>query len=161
MNSIKLVFRSRSDAIVINLDNYDKKESDIKIKSVIRNKESPDKYQFIWSLVGNIVAKHEFGENHEIKKGTKHFPPGAKVFCIPEFGGMGHERITVVGIPRRSSKYIKVVIASTLVENWRVKKVFHPHVRKLLVENWWWIDDDESQKDVVKYVKSFLKYPKR
>ncbi len=32
-----------------------------------------------WSLVGNIVQEHEFGEEHEIKPGTKQFSKGNKI----------------------------------------------------------------------------------
>ena len=36
--------------------------------------------EFEYCLVGNIVESHYFGENKEIRCGTKHFRGGAKVF---------------------------------------------------------------------------------
>jgi hypothetical protein len=122
-----------------------------------QKKRQSDSLEFVWSLVGNIVEKHEYGENREIRKGSKHFSPGAKVYCIPEFGGMGHENITVIGIPRRSRRHIKVTISSSLIENWRIKKVYHPHVVKLLDEHSKWSDSEWSRKEILKYVKMFSK----
>ncbi len=45
---------------------------------------------FMWSLVGNVINEHEFREEKEIRRGSKHFSPGTKVYCIPEFGGMAY-----------------------------------------------------------------------
>ncbi len=42
-----------------------------------------------WCLVGNIAGAHEFGEEHEIRYGTKHFSAGTKVYAYPEFWGNG------------------------------------------------------------------------
>ena len=33
-----------------------------------------------YSLVGNIIDRRIYGENHEIKQGTKNFSPGTKVY---------------------------------------------------------------------------------
>ena len=127
-----------------------------------RTKEEKDDkpLEFVWALTGNIVDEHEYGEEKEIRRGSKHFSPGAKVYCIPEFGGMGHERITAIGIPRKSGKHIKVILPTRLIENWRIKKVYHPHVIKILDENWWWSDSEHSKEDISKYVDSFIKYPR-
>jgi hypothetical protein len=46
-------------------------------------KKNPDEIEFIWSLVGNIVDAHFFGEQKEIRRGTKHFSPGTKVYYFP------------------------------------------------------------------------------
>lgn len=80
--------------------------------------------EFLWCIVGNIIEKHYFGENKEIKKGTKHFRPGAKVYCIPEFGGMAHESIRVIGRPRGSSSFINIVIPTKRIKNFRLQKVY-------------------------------------
>ena len=42
--------------------------------------ECTNEHEWRWCLVGTIVETPEFGEEHEIRHGTKHFPPGAKVF---------------------------------------------------------------------------------
>ena len=35
-----------------------------------------------WCLVGNIVEKHEYGEEHIIKRGNKQFRPNSKALFI-------------------------------------------------------------------------------
>lgn len=126
-----------------------------------QNDTSQNSEEFVWSLVGNIVDEHEFGEQKETRRGTKHFSPGTKVHCIPEFGGTGHERITAIGIARRSNKHIKVVLPSILIVNWRTKKVFHPYILSLLTNNWHWKNDEKSKKETEEFAKSFIEHPRR
>lgn len=99
-----------------------------------------------WSLVGNIVEAHKYGEEHIIKYGNKQFRPGAKVYINLVYGGMGHENILVIGMPRHSSKYIEIVIARKYVYNFRLQKVFKPAVLKRMKNSkWdWWGQSDES-----------------
>ena len=46
------------------------------IKDDIRD-DPGEEFRFI--LVGNIIDKHYYGENKEIRSGTKHLRAGAKV----------------------------------------------------------------------------------
>lgn len=80
--------------------------------------------EFLWCIVGNIVGEHFYGEHNEIKSGTKHFRPGAKVYCIPEFGGMAHESIRVIGKPRGSRVMINILIPTKRIKNFRLQKVY-------------------------------------
>ena len=103
--------------------------------------------EFEYCLVGNIVDKHYFGVNKEIRNGTKHFRGGAKVYIFPRFPGMGHERIQVIGLPRKSYKKIDVIIPTELITNVRVKKIFHPDLKKKIEENSyysWWKEEEEN-----------------
>ena len=79
-----------------------------------------------WCLVGNIVAEHEFGESKELLSGSKHFTPGTKVYCLPAQWGDGYENAIVVGICRKSRRWITVVIPTKLISNWRAKVVYKP-----------------------------------
>lgn len=63
--------------------------------------EKSDELEWRWCLVSNIVGEHEYGEDHELRYGTKQFRPDAKVFVNLIYGGMGHEEILVIGTPRR------------------------------------------------------------
>jgi hypothetical protein len=101
-------------------------KNDIKIQSV-------DEFRYI--LVGNIIDNHYYGENKEIKSGTKHFRAGAKVYLLPEYGGMGHENMPVYGLPRKSWKKIKIVIRSEMIKNVRVKKTFDPKMIEMIKSN--------------------------
>jgi hypothetical protein len=74
-----------------------------------------------YCLVGNIVREREFGSTHELKLGTKHFTPGTKVYCLPPQWGDAYENVIVVGICRKSRRWITVVMPSKHITNWRGK----------------------------------------
>ncbi len=116
------------------------------------NKEDKNSAEWRWCLVGNIVEKHEFGEAHELKYGTKHFRPGAKVFINLVYGGMGHEHILVIGVPRHMKNYIEVVIRRKFVCNFRVQRVYKPAVLKMMSDSDWdWRDNsDDTRKTLEK-----------
>lgn len=105
-----------------------------------------------WCLVANIVKEHEYGEEHIIRYGNKQFRPNAKVYINLIYGGMGHERILVIGMPRHSSKYIEIVIARKYVHHFRVQKVFKPAVLKRMKKSeWdWWGSTDEAYDKIVR-----------
>lgn len=109
--------------------------------------EIQEEREWQWCLVGNIVEEHEYGEEHVIKHGTKHFRPNAKVFINLVYGGMGHENILVIGVPRHLKKYIEVVIRRKYVCNFRVQKVYKPAVLKLMNNSvWdWWGNSEETR----------------
>lgn len=104
-----------------------------------------------WCLVGNIVKEHEYGENHEIRYGSRQFRPDAKVYINPVYGGMGHEHLLVIGMPRHSSQYIEITTARRNVCNFRVQKVYKPAVLKKMKESaWeWWGNSDTAYQTIV------------
>ena len=114
--------------------------------------EAENDLEWRWCLVGNIVEEHAFGEEHVIKYGTKHFRPGAKVYINLVYGGMGHENILVIGVPRHSKKYIEIVIRRKYVCNFRVQKVYRPAVLKMMsASKWdWWDNSDETRDTLLK-----------
>ena len=103
-----------------------------------------------WCLVGNITEKHEYGEEHTIRYGNKQFRPDAKVYINLVYGGMGHENILVIGMPRHSSQYVEIVIARKYVCNFRAQKVFKPAVLKKMKDSeWdWWGNSDEAYQTI-------------
>jgi hypothetical protein len=102
------------------------------------NTEKNKKIEFRYLLVGNIIDEHFYGENNELKSGTKHFRPGAKVYLIPEYGGMGHEKIPIIGLPRKKRIKIKVTIDSKLIKNVRVKKTYDTKLIEIINENYFY-----------------------
>jgi hypothetical protein len=90
---------------------------------------TPEAY---WTAVANIVRERPFGPGGaEIRIGTKHFAPGAKVYIIDWYAGMC-ERIIVVGLHRKSKKFIRLVIDVKVVENLRPKLCYNPAaIRKI------------------------------
>ncbi len=112
-------------------------------------------HSWCWSLVGNIVEKHEHGEEHEIKSGTKHFTQGTKVYLAPIQWGDGYENVVVIGLPRHGRKYIEVITRSIYVENYRMQKVYKPAVLKLMCNSKyrWWNDTENDRKEIIKYLE--------
>ena len=61
-------------------------------------------------MVANVVHERPYGpEGAEIRRGTKHFAPGAKVYVFSFFWGMGGEQVTVIGRHRKSKSDAPVV----------------------------------------------------
>jgi len=104
--------------------------------------------EFEYCLVGNIVEKHYFGQDKEIKYGSKHFSGGAKVYIFPMFGGCGHEQIRVIGIPRKRYKMLDVIIPSKHLINVRVKKIYKPDLKEKIAENFYysgWKEEGDNE----------------
>jgi hypothetical protein len=87
-----------------------------------------------WCLVGNVVDEHAFGESKELRRGSKHFRPGTKVYCLPPQWGDGYEKVVAVGIARRPRRWITVVMPAALITNWRAKVVYKGEVMRRLRE---------------------------
>ncbi len=89
-----------------------------------------------WCLVGNIVEERPYGEGgKETRRGTKHFAPGAKVYCLPAvFTGYGGEPFLAIGRHRKSGRFISLLIRREWVTNLRAKLVYHPEVVRLIDE---------------------------
>ena len=119
---------------------------------------------FEYCLVGNIVEKHYFGQDKEIKYGSKHFSGGAKVYIFPMFGGCGHEQIRVIGIPRKRYKMLDVIIPSKHLINVRVKKIYKPDLKEKIAENfyysWWKEEGDNELNSIIKFAESINNYNK-
>src|SRR5258706_11288793 len=82
----------------------------------------------IWCIVANVIRERPYGPGgQEIRRGTKHFAPGAKVYVLGFFWGSGDD-LTVVGHHRRSNRYITLSMTSHHLVNWRVELVYSPHV---------------------------------
>ena len=104
------------------------------------------KHEWMPALVGNIVDEHEYGENHEIRRGTKQFGPGAKVYLAPAQWGDGYEKVYVIGQPRHSRKLIQVVMSCSKITNFRAQKVYSPAVLNMMRKSTirWWNEDEDT-----------------
>lgn len=126
----------------------------------ISEKNAGEETSWRWCLVGNIVGAHEFGEDKEIRYGTKHFSPGTKVFLYPELPGMGNEYILAIGIPRNGGHYIEVVIRTKYAENFRCQKVYKPSVLKRMDNSkylCWWGNSEEDRTEITGLAEVFNK----
>ena len=134
-------------------------EFDIKYKAAVA--KSYEQYiehghSWCWSLVGNIVKEHEYGEEQEIKYGTKHFSCGTKVFIAPAQWGDGFENIVVIGLPRYGHRYIEIITQSKYIENYRIQKVYKPAILKRMCSSpyCWWGDTEDDRQQIIEYLES-------
>lgn len=120
------------------------KDLNLDLNTVEEFNKNSEEVRYI--LVGNIIDKHYYGENKEIRSGTKHFRAGAKVYLLPEYGGNGHTDIPVYGLPRKSYKKIQIVIRGSMIKNVRVKKTFDPKLIEKIDDNFFYdyFDNDEK-----------------
>ena len=119
-------------------------ELSLDINTVEEYNKNPEEFRYI--LVGNIIDKHYYGENKEIRSGTKQFRAGAKVYLLPKYGGNGHTDIPVYGLPRKSRNKIQIVIRGSMIKNVRVKKTFDPKLIKKIDDSFFYdnFDNDEA-----------------
>jgi hypothetical protein len=123
-----------------------------------RNKNGDDDNQeFEWCIVGNIVDKHFWGENEEIRKGNKQFRHGAKVYCMPEFGGMAHESIRVLGKPKNQKRIINIILRTRLIKNFRIQKVYNPKIQTEIGNHSFYCNNKYSKTEL-KNLKEMTKY---
>ena len=110
-----------------------------------------------WCLVGNIVEERPSGVGGvDIRKGTKHFSPGTKVYAFPAQWGDGYEKVIVVGRHRGSKDFVTMAIKTDWVTNWRAKVVYNPEVLRRLqdgVGRLWRPRNWEGEREVKEYLK--------
>ncbi len=89
----------------------------------------------IWCVAANVLNARPYGPGEaEVRRGTKHFAPGAKVHVFHYFWGVGGEQVTVVGRHRKSKRYITLVMRAAHLANWRAELVYSPHVIRQVVQ---------------------------
>ena len=110
--------------------------------------ETKNEIDPVWAAVGNIVPEHTFGHGgSEIKLGTKQFRPGARVYIVGAHWGMC-EAVTVIGLPRKSGRYIKIDMRANLIENIRLKLIYKPQAVEALRN----LFDGEPDKEFMKRI---------
>ena len=87
-----------------------------------------------WCAVANVVEEHPFGpDGAEIRRGTRHFAPGAKVHFVTAYWGSG-DVVTVVGRHRASHRFITLAMNAHFLRNWRTELAYSPHVTRIMAE---------------------------
>ena len=82
----------------------------------------------------NVVENRLYGEEHEPRRGTKHFKGNAKVFVIDGYWGTC-DSVTVVGHHRASGRYVKLDMSVRHLNNFRMEVVYSPTVLGLASEH--------------------------
>lgn len=127
------------------LDRLPKEGIELTQRMIVENESVPVP-KTLACMAGNIVEEHEFGESHEIRRGTKHFAPHAKVYCSYAFMGREVQLWKATGKPRKGSRLITVIIDSRLVENLRAEIVYSPSkIDKLLRDGNYFKSKEEAQ----------------
>ena len=86
-----------------------------------------------WCVVGNVVAERLHGSEGDVRRGTKQFSPGTKVYLVDAYWGMGGETVSVLGLARRPKRWISVDVSARVLENWRAKLIYDPGVLRRLL----------------------------
>ncbi|MFI6152871.1 hypothetical protein ACIBCA_09280 [Kitasatospora sp. NPDC051170] len=87
-------------------------------------------------LVANVAQETRHGVGgQEIRRGLRHFAPGAKVWIAPPAWGDGGECVIVAGRHRGNSRrYVRMVVESRFLVNFRVRAVYSPALVRALTE---------------------------
>jgi hypothetical protein len=114
---------------------------------------------FIWCVVANVTREpHPEGPGGELRLGTKHFAPGAKLYCFPSEWSDGGERLRVLGRHRRGGpKLFEIVISTKFLTDWRVQRVYHPYVVHAMSRDRRAWDDTEKSQDVANAMTEWFK----
>jgi len=80
----------------------------------------------------DVVEVRQYGpKGAETRCGTKHFKPGAKVYLVDAYWGMGAESVTVVGHHWRSRRLITLAMRSAHLTNWsNLQPAYHSRLEK-------------------------------
>ncbi len=95
----------------------------------------------LWTVVANIISQRLYGEEQEMRLGTRLFSGGAKVYVVAAFMGTA-ENVIVIGRHRGSKKYIHAVIKADIIENFRLSLIYSPKVHEIasnISENGAWV----------------------
>jgi len=103
----------------------------------------------IWCATANVKNEIPFGEEHIIKKGTKHFRGGAKIYIAYAYGGMCDDA-TVIGHHRSNGRFIKITMPVKHLESFRLELVYSPKVIELIKK--------ESEESNIDYTKDYAEY---
>jgi tetratricopeptide (TPR) repeat protein len=89
-----------------------------------------------WCAIANVVDAAPRGPGGElVREGTKHFKPGAKVYCFSAYLGDAGETARVVGRARRSHRWITIAMPTRFLRNARAKLCYEPAVLKRIADD--------------------------
>lgn len=123
----------------------------IEAESIVKEFEK----EWRWCLVGNIVKFREYGEEHELRSGTKRFSGGTKVYLCPAQWGDGYENVVVIGKSRHSFDFIEVVIPRRCIENYRLQKVYKPTLLNKMKQSKYthWSNTDRDLEEIIHWLE--------
>ena len=108
----------------------------------------------VWCPVATMRAERPYGPGgQETKRGSRHFAPGAKLYCNLIVGQKHEPQIEVVGRHRASHRYVTMIVSASWLTNWRVELVYSPRV----ITDLWpiWDGTPASRAKAEQWVRSF------
>ena len=78
-----------------------------------------------------VVRDRLHGELKEIRRGTKHFRSGAKVFVVDAYPGAGRT-VTVVGHHRAGGQFAEIDMPVRHLEGFVLERTYSPTIIKLI-----------------------------
>jgi hypothetical protein len=117
------------------------------------NIEPPDKRDFVWCPTAEVINAHVARKPY-IRRGTKDFAPGTRVYCFPVHQGYGYHKVVVTGIRRKGKKYVKVLMSPKYLKKWKVIKVYGKSLMKQLKSGGW--SDNDMDRFRVEMMVSWL-----
>ena len=88
----------------------------------------------VWSMVANVIDERRYGPAADDRRQSlKVFAPGAKVYVLGAFAGLG-DAVTVVGRGRKASRFVAAHVRTEHLDNWRVELVYSPAVLRRIAE---------------------------
>jgi hypothetical protein len=89
-------------------------------------------------VVANVAEQTTYGEGREVRRGVKHFAPGAKVWVLPPQWGDGGEKLVVVGRHRGHGRrgVIRLVMPRRHLTGFRVRGIYSRAVHQQLTRPW-------------------------
>ena len=100
----------------------------------------------VWCVVANVAPEHLAGPyGSEVRRGTKHFVPGAKVYVFPPQWGDGGAHLEVVGHHRGSKRFVSVIVPAKVLRNARAKCVYSPYLIREVRRYWDGSDTSKSR----------------
>ena len=113
----------------------------------------------VWCLVANMTHSRPAGQGGaETKRGSKHFPPGAKLYFRHMMGWEDPAdlpRVEVVGRHRGSHRYVRMIVRGAWLEHWHADLVYSPYVAKELQP--FWDGTPASKAKAEEYVELFTR----
>lgn len=94
-----------------------------------------DEPKSYWTAVANVIAERPYGPGGlEVRRGTKHFRSGAKVYIIDWFPGTC-DAVIVIGHHRKSKQLMKMVLRIEVLERFRSKICYSPTINRMIEDH--------------------------
>ena len=92
----------------------------------------------VWCPRATLCVERAFGPGgKEIRRGSKHFAPGARIYLRRVMGYPDDvPDVEVVGRHRATHRYVRMIIRASWLENWRTDLVYSPQAIRLLWPKW-------------------------